>query len=193
VTKKNLTSQDCDLFRKSVGKVRIVKSDKVLFSEELKPRPFPKTRVIDPDEHLIESYATDIEKVSQEDTLDFLSPGLQKNILRKLRRGHFGLDAEIDLHGLNSNEARRQLLYFLHSCVQEGCRCVHIIHGKGYRSPENHPVLKNNLNLWLRQHSHVQAFCSAPLKNGGAGAVFVLLQLSDKYGRLEADPAATRG
>jgi len=185
VTKKILTSEERDLFRQSIGKVRTVKSDKVLFSEEIKPRPFPRTGLIDLEEHLTEILDTDIEKVSLEDTLGYLAPGLQKNVLKKLRRGHFGLDAEIDLHGLNSNEARRQLLNFLHVCVEDGCRCVHIIHGKGYRSPDNHPVLKNNLNLWLRQHKDVQAFCSAAQKDGGAGAVFVLLQMTDKYGSQE--------
>jgi len=159
VTKKILSSEDKDLFRQSIGKVRTVKSDKVLFTAEIKPRPFPKIQAIDLEEHLIETLDTDLDKVSQEDTLGFLASGLQKNVLKKLRRGHFGLDAEIDLHGLNSNEARRQLLHFLHTCVEDGCRCVHIIHGKGYRSPDNHPILKNNLNLWLRQHKDVQAFC----------------------------------
>ena len=183
MTKKILSSEDIALFRQSIGKVRTVKSDKVLFTAEIKPRPFPKTPGVNLEEHLLEPFEKNIENVSQEDTLGFLSSGLQKNILKKLRRGHFGLDAEIDLHGLNSNEARRQLLNFLHACVVDGCRCVHIIHGKGYRSPDNHPILKNNLNLWLRQHKDVQAFCSAPPKDGGAGAVFVLLQMSDKYGR----------
>lgn len=182
MTKKFLSAEERDLFRQSIGKVRPVKSDKVLFSQEIKPRPLPKASLVNVEEHLTGTLDADIEKVSLEDTLGFLAPGLQKNVLKKLRRGHFGLDAEIDLHGLTSNEARRQLLIFLHTCVEDGCRCVHIIHGKGYRSPDNHPILKNNLNLWLRQHKDVQAFCSASPKDGGAGAVFVLLQLSDKYG-----------
>ncbi|MGZ8222390.1 MAG: Smr/MutS family protein, partial [Methylobacter sp.] len=122
----------------------------------------------------------DIEKVGLEDSLSYTAPGLQHNVLKKLRKGQFGLDAEIDLHGLNSNEAKRQLLHFLHDCVKNGYRCIHIVHGKGYRSADNHPVLKNSLNLWLRQHQDVQAFCSAPPKDGGTGAVFVLLRLSEK-------------
>ena len=113
----------------------------------------------------------EVEKVGLEDSLSFIAVGLQKNVLKKLRKGYFGLDAEIDLHGLTSDEAKRQLLNFLHRCVEEGYRCVHIVHGKGNRSPDNHPILKNNLNLWLRQHKDVQAFCSAPVKHGGTGAV----------------------
>ncbi|TRX00690.1 Smr/MutS family protein [Candidatus Methylobacter oryzae] len=181
MAKKNLTPEDSNLFRISIGKVRPVKSDKVLLTEEKKPKPFPKSQAVNVDEHLSTLVELDVEKVSLEDSLSFTAPGLQHNVLRKLRKGHFGLDAEIDLHGLNSNEAKQQLLHFLHDCVRDGCRCVHIVHGKGYRSADNHPVLKNNLNVWLRQHKDVQAFCSAPPKDGGTGAVFVLLQLTEKY------------
>ena len=126
------------------------------------------------------SATTDIEKVGLEDSLSFIAPGLQHNVLKKLRRGFFGLDAEIDLHGFTSNEAKRRLLHFLHDCIGTACRCVRIVHGKGYGSADNHPVLKNNLNLWLRQHKDVQAFCSAAPKDGGTGAVFVLLRLTEK-------------
>jgi DNA-nicking Smr family endonuclease len=181
VAKKNLTSEDSNLFRQSIGKVHAVKSDKVLLTEGNKPKPYPKTQTVNVDEHLSDKTDFDIEKVGIEDSLSFTAPGLQHNVLKKLRKGHFGLDAEIDLHGLNSNDAKQQLLHFLHSSVEQGYRCVHIVHGKGYRSADNHPVLKNNLNLWLRQHQDVQAFCSTPPKDGGTGAVFVLLQLSEKY------------
>ena len=185
MSKKNLTSEDSDLFRKAIGKVHAVKSDKVLLKEDNKPRPYPKSQIINVEEHLSGEAGGNLEKVGLEDSMSFMAPGLQHSVLKKLRKGQFGLDAEIDLHGLNSNEARRQLLHFLHDCVEDGCRCVHIVHGKGYRSPDNHPILKNNLNLWLRQHKDVQAFCSAPQKDGGTGAVFVLLQLSEKYGANE--------
>jgi DNA-nicking Smr family endonuclease len=180
VAKKTLTSEDRDLFRHTIGKVRLVNSDKLLLNQENKPKPYPKPRTTQKDSHLIDSAASDVEKVGLEDSLSYIAPGLQNNVLKKLRRGYFGLDAEIDLHGLTSNAAKQQLLYFLQSCVEAGCRCVHIVHGKGYRSADNHPVLKNNLNMWLRQHKDVQAFCSAPPKDGGTGAVFVLLQLAEK-------------
>ncbi|MGR9051569.1 MAG: Smr/MutS family protein [Gammaproteobacteria bacterium] len=180
--KKNLSDEDRDLFRQSIGEVRPVASDKVLPQVRSKPKPVPRLRhAADPEQRLDKKVSVD-ELLSLEDTLSFLSPGLQKNVLKKMRRGYYGLDAEIDLHGLNSIEAKRQLLKFLHMCVEDGCRCVCIVHGKGYRSPDSHPVLKNNINLWLRQHKDVQAFCSAPAREGGAGAVFVLLHLADKYG-----------
>jgi DNA-nicking Smr family endonuclease len=182
VAKKNLTPEDSDLFRQAIGKVHVIKKDKVLLTVENKPKPYPKSQVVNVEEHLSGAAEFDIEKVGLEDSMSYTAPGLQHNVLKKLRKGQFGLDAEIDLHGLSSIEAKRQLLHFLHDCVEDGCRCVHIVHGKGYRSTDNHPVLKNNLNLWLRQHKDVQAFCSAPPKDGGTGAVFVLLQLAEKYG-----------
>ena len=179
--KKTSLPEDTALFRQTVGKVQPVKNDKITATTAVKPKPYPKTQQVDFEHKIASEINYEIEQLSLEDSLNFASPGLQKNVLKKLRKGHFGLDAEIDLHGLNSQDAKYQLLHFLHHCVQHGDRCVHIIHGKGYRSPDNMPVLKNNLNLWLRQHQDVLAFCSAPPKEGGTGAVFVLLRLTEKY------------
>jgi len=176
VAKKNLTPEDRDLFRLTIGKVQAVKSDKVLLTENRKPKPYPKQQPIDTEERLNDAAEFDVEKLGLEDSLSFTAPGLQHNVLKKLRKGQFEQEAEIDLHGLNSNAAKQQLLNFLHDSVARGYRCVHIVHGKGYRSEGNHPVLKNNLNLWLRQHRDVQAFCSASPKDGGTGAVLVLLR-----------------
>lgn len=182
VTKKSLSTEDVELFRQTIGKVKSIKQDNVLLQPEKKPPPRPRTKVADRDNPLQKLVDSPVEILSHEDRLSFIAPGLQKNVLKKLRKGYFGPDADIDLHGLSSQEAKRQLLNFLHHCVENGCRCVHIIHGKGYRSPDNHPILKNEINLWLRQHKDVLAFCSAPPKEGGTGAVFVLLKLSEKYG-----------
>ena len=181
MAKKTLTVEDQDLFRQTIGKVRAVNADKVLLNKQIKPKPYPKQLSTDESSHLLESAITGLETVGLEDSISFLAPGLQNKVLKKLRRGFFDLDAEIDLHGLNSNAAKAQLMNFLNDCVKSGCRCVHIVHVKGYRSADKHPVLKNNLNLWLRQYTNVQAFCSASPKDGGAGALFVLLRLEEKY------------
>ncbi|MFA5984022.1 MAG: Smr/MutS family protein [Methylococcaceae bacterium] len=187
MSKKIIPPEDSDLFRQAVGPVQAVKSDKIVLENtgKPKPKPYPKVQQVDLEEQLQVTSSPDLENLSHEDSLGFLAPGLQKNVLKKLRRLHYGLHAEIDLHGLNSHDAKHQLLAFLHDCVEGGCRCVRIIHGKGYRSVDQHPVLKNNVNLWLRQHRDVQAFCSATPQEGGAGAVFVLLQLAEKYGYQE--------
>lgn len=110
------------------------------------------------------------------DIMSFLAPGLQKRVLRQLRAGGFDREAELDLHGLTADEAKRRLGSFLQTCLAEGCRCAHLIHGKGYRSEGDYPILKNRINLWLRQHPEVLAFCSARPMDGGTGAVYVLLR-----------------
>ena len=181
MVKKTLNSEDCDLFRQTIGIVRPVNNDKILLNTKHKPKPYPKEINSPLACPLSHSTEYDLDKVGLEDSLSYTAPGLQTAVLKKLRKGFFGLDAEIDLHGLTSNAAKQQLLQFLHEGTQTGCRCVHIVHGKGYRSVDQQPVLKNNLNLWLRQHQDVLAFCSASPKNGGTGAVFVLLRLSNKY------------
>jgi len=178
VTKKIPTSEDSDLFRETIGKVRSVKTDKVYLAPQTKPKPFPRSQTVKVQDSLTAAADAEIETVGREDALSFVASGVQKSVLTKLRQGYFGLDAEIDLHGLSSNEAKRHLLNFLNDCVKEGCRCVHIVHGKGYRSQDHYPILKNNINVWLRQHKDVQAFCSASPKDGGTGAVYVLLYSS---------------
>jgi DNA-nicking Smr family endonuclease len=185
VTKKIISPKDRDLFRQSVGDVRAVISDKVQLKQDNPPKPYPKPQPYDLNEDWHNAIDLDIDNVSHEDTLSFTAPGIQNSVLAKLRKGFFGVQAEIDLHGLNSDAAKQQLLHFLHSSTVSGYRCVHIIHGKGYRSSDTHPILKNHINRWLRRHKDVQAFCSASQRQGGAGAVYVLLKISrdhpDKY------------
>lgn len=173
--------QDNQLFLETVGKVIPIKSDKRSIVPTQKPRPYPQKKTPLIADKLTLSQTQAANALYAEDTLSYTASGLQKNVLRKMRRGHYGLDSELDLHGLTSHEAKRELIKFLHFCELDGCRCVRIIHGKGYRSENNLPVLKNDINTWLRQHQEVQAFCSAAQKDGGAGAVLVLLHLSGKY------------
>ncbi|GFO73181.1 hypothetical protein BJAS_P3842 [Bathymodiolus japonicus methanotrophic gill symbiont] len=158
-----------------------IKSDKRSIVPTQKPQPFPQKKNLHIADKLSLAHTEAVDALHAEDTFSYTASGLQKNVLKKMRRGHYGLDAELDLHGLTSAEAMRELLKFLHYCEQDGCRCVRIIHGKGYRSENNLPVLKNDINIWLRQHQEVQAFFSAAQKEGGAGAVIVLLRLSGKY------------
>ena len=173
--------QDSDLFLETIGKITPIKSDKRSIASKQKPKPYPKKKTPLITDKLTLAQTEPVNALHAEDTFSYTASGLQKNVLKKMRRGHYGLDAQLDLHGLTSAEARRELVKFLHYCEQDGCRCVRIIHGKGYRSENNLPVLKNDLNIWLRQHQEVQAFCSTAQKDGGAGAVFVLLRLSGKY------------
>ena len=187
MAKKTLSAEDSALFRQSIGNVKPIENDNLLLETTQKPKPYPKLQSEKIDTNFKQALDTDIEQLYQEDSMSFIAPGLQKNVLKKLRKGYFGLDASIDLHGLTSREAEHQLSKFLHFSLEDGYRCIHIIHGKGLRSASEHPVLKNEINRWLRQHKEVQAFCSTPPKEGGTGAVFVLLKLSKKYSE-EEDP-----
>ncbi|MGZ4958781.1 MAG: Smr/MutS family protein [Methylomonas sp.] len=187
MTKKTTSADDANLFRAAVGKVRTIDTNTIVLKPDKKPRPFPAFKPLEQVDPLQNDVDDNLETLYQEDKVGFIAPGLQKNVLKKLRKGYYGLDADIDLHGLSSREAQLQLLRFLHYCVEDGCRCVQIVHGKGYHSPDNQPVLKNDINLWLRQHKDVLAFCSTPPRAGGTGALYVLLRLSEKFEAVEDD------
>ena len=108
--------------------------------------------------------------------LVYLRNGLSPQTLRKLRRGHWVIQDELDLHGHTSVEARELLVAFLNACLRHGARCVRIIHGKGLRSKNREPVLKTKVANWLMQRDEVLAFCQARQADGGGGAVMVLLK-----------------
>lgn len=109
------------------------------------------------------------------EAIAYARPGVQRRTLRKLRRGQYSVMAEVDLHGLTVDPARRLLADFLNDCRRRQLGCVRIIHGKGRRSPNSGPVLKSKVDRWLRQRDDVLAFCSARPVDGGTGAVYVLL------------------
>ena len=108
--------------------------------------------------------------------LSFQRSGVRVQVMRRLRRGLCPIDSELDLHGLSQSMARDRLADFIVRARESGCRCVRIIHGKGYRSGGRGPVLKTAVNLWLRRHLDVIAFTSARAIDGGTGALYVLLR-----------------
>ena len=116
------------------------------------------------------------EGVTGEAALSFQRAGVRIQTMRRLRRGLYPIDDELDLHGLTQTAARDLLADFIVRSRDRGCRCVRIIHGKGYRSGARGPVLKAAVNLWLRRHMDIMAFVSARPIDGGAGAVYVLLR-----------------
>jgi DNA-nicking Smr family endonuclease len=120
--------------------------------------------------------ASTADAVTGDGVLSFQRAGVRTQVMRRLRRGLYPIDDELDLHGQNQSAARDQLAEFIEHSRSRGCRCVRIIHGKGYRSGARGPVLKTAVNLWLRRHMDVMAFVSARAIDGGAGAVYVLLR-----------------
>lgn len=101
--------------------------------------------------------------------------GIQPGVLRKLRRGDYRVQGEIDLHGLTVAEAKQALREFLAQALMRQWRCVRIIHGKGLRSGHRGPVLKSMVAATLRKLGPVLAYVSARQVDGGTGAVYVLL------------------
>jgi DNA-nicking Smr family endonuclease len=144
------------------------------------PRPRPRARKpgmsaenLDQTMPLI-SAATEDESAGA--VLSFHRSGIRDQVMRRLRRGLYPSEDELDLHGLNQTAARDRLAEFIAYSRDSGRRCVRIVHGKGYRSGARGPVLKAAVNLWLRRHHDVVAFTSARAIDGGTGAVYVLLR-----------------
>ncbi len=107
---------------------------------------------------------------------EYLSNGLSRMTLRKLRRNHWPIQAKLDLHGLYSDTARVTLQAFLSQAQQQGGRCVLVIHGKGINSASGEAILKTRTRNWLMQLSGVLAYCDATPELGGSGAVLILLR-----------------
>lgn len=114
--------------------------------------------------------------VSAGGALSFVRAGLQRQVLRRLRRGGTAVEDELDLHGLTVAQARLLLLSFLDESRGRDVRTVRIIHGKGMRSENREAVLKGKVAGWLMQREDVLAFTQARASDGGSGAVVVLLK-----------------
>lgn len=118
----------------------------------------------------------DVESLLHSDeALSFRRPGMGPDVTRKLRRGGWALQGQVDLHGLRREDAREALAQFLRDAHKAGWRCVRVVHGKGLGSPGKTPVLKGRVQSWLIQKSQVLAFVQARPAHGGAGALVVLL------------------
>ena len=143
--------------------------------------PQPVSRQRDDREVLAESVSDGIDHESLLDTdesLSYSAPGIGPDVLRRLRRGEWSIQAQIDLHGHRVDEAREALVEFLRESIKRGLRCVRVVHGKGLGSLGKVPVLKGKVRNWLAQRDEVIAFCQARGADGGAGAVMVLLRPS---------------
>lgn len=143
------------------------------------PPPWPTQRQADERAALHEALHGPIglqDRLEGGDEPNYLRHGMALGVLKDLRRGRWVVQANLDLHGMNREEARQQLAVFLHECQKEGVRCARVVHGKGLRSPGKLSVLRQLVRGWLMQKNEVLAYCQARPQDGGEGALIVLLR-----------------
>ncbi len=167
------------LFKQAIKGARPLAIDARLQPKPKKPKPIPQQFIRDEQQALVDSLSDSYIPAHELETgeeLLYLRDGQSPSILSKLRRGFWVVQAQIDLHGLVSDEARLYVADFLSSCKKRQIRCVRIVHGKGLGSRNREPVLKNKLRNWLMQKDEVIAYAQAKPEDGGSGAVIVLLK-----------------
>lgn len=188
--RKRLQASEAELFRRSVEDADPLATDRV---EPFRRRP-PPVPIVQPSELSEKSKRASLAEAETEveagDYLLFSRAGVRKRLLAELQRGHLEIGLELDLHGLTVAYAESLLDEFLCACARRRVRCALVIHGRGRRSDEQRPVLKSKVNYWLRQYDDVLAFCSATRRDGGNGAVYLLLRNPEKSRRKPGNRSA---
>ena len=171
-----ISPEDAALFRASVGEVkRLPEMDRV--APQVAARKLALRRARNDQQTPVSRPADTLSDFAPEDTAeDYLGNGLSRMTLRKLRRGTWPVQDSLDLHGNTSDAARKLLQQFLQQSTHRGLRCVLVIHGKGLNSQDGEGILRKLTRHWLAQHMQVLAFCNAQPRDGGSGAVVVLLK-----------------
>jgi DNA-nicking Smr family endonuclease len=176
---------EAELFKRSVGQVNRLPETGRILGGGPRPEPVPASKQQDEQAVLKESLSDefDVESLLETDaSLSWRRTEIGIDVVRKLRRGVWALQGELDLHGLRTDEARERVVGFLREAQTKGWRCVRVVHGKGLGSPSRQPVLKDKVHRWLVQSDRVLAFVQARADEGGHGAVVVLLQSTSKPG-----------
>ncbi len=175
---KTVTDNDIDEFRRAFADAKPLKSEDRV--PEAKPKPKPRARFARADERdvLDESLKDDIDTIEHGygAALRFHRATVGRRTMRKLARGGYSVQDEVDLHGMTLAEAKPRLADFIEYSASQGKLCVRVVHGKGLGSGDRGPVLKNAVNRWLRKWDNVLAFVSTRQVDGGTGAIYVLLQ-----------------
>ena len=168
-----------ELFATSVGRVKPLLAPKKAQLVVDLPEPIPVQRQLDEQAVLREALSDEWDTSSLLDTdeaLSFRRPGVGADVVRKLRKGEWSVQAQLDLHNQRTEEARQMLGQFIRESHKNGLRCVRVVHGKGLGSLGKVSVLKPKVQSWLIQKNQVIAFVQATPLQGGAGALVVLLQ-----------------
>ena len=174
-------ASDKDLFIRAAGAVKPLPDKRKVHH---KPEPkMPLAMQYQRDEKAVLKEAIsdefDVSTLLETDEhLSFRRPGIGVDVTRKLRRGDWSIQRQLDLHGLRRDDAREALGSFIREAHKHGIRCVRVVHGKGLGSPGKAPVLKSRVHSWLVQKNEVLAFVQAKPADGGAGALVVLLMAS---------------
>jgi len=169
----NETDDNEDLFKQAMQGVNRLQSDKADLQKKPVNIAAKRKTVKEPG---IADTLSDEFIPPCEDHLEFMRPGVQKSFLKQIRNGKISTEDVLDLHGYRRDQARTTLLGFLEHAQQQQFKLVRVIHGKGYNSSDNRPVLKAMVNKWLQSIPEVLAFVSATPRDGGMGAVYVLLK-----------------
>jgi len=162
---------DAALFRAAIGEVKPLAEQNRITPKPTPRKPLLRSPISPP---AIPDAWSDSADGDAPD--EFLGNGLSRMALRKLRRGSQPVQDRLDLHGLHTSAARKLLQEFLHEAVRRNLRCVLVIHGKGLNSPGGEAVLRKLTRHWLTRHPEVMGYCDAPPKEGGSGAVMILLK-----------------
>jgi DNA-nicking Smr family endonuclease len=172
-----LSNDDNELFRKAVSGAKPLKTDDRVSPASKKPPPKARFSQADESAALAESLNADIDDLEAGSgaALRYQRQSVGQRTMRKLARGKYAVQAELDLHGMTVDEARPRLADFIKYSAQSGKTCVRVVHGKGLGSGDRGPRLKPSVNRWLRKWDCVLAFVSTRQVDGGTGAVYVLL------------------
>jgi len=171
-------AEERDAFARAVGPVQALPDPGRAHIERPRPAPEPLQRQLDEQAALREALSDEVDIESlllTDDGLSFRRPGIGPDVVAKLRRGHWAIQGQVDLHGLRRDEARQAVAQYVREAKRRGQRCVRVVHGKGHGSPGRQPVLKAKVQRWLAQCQEVAAFAQASGPQGGAGALIVLL------------------
>lgn len=174
-----VSDDDAALFRAAIQDAQPLRATEPRVGRPVTAPPLPVQSLLDEHSALAESREAALDPETALETGEeaaFVRDGVSRQVLRKLRRGHWVVQDHVDLHGLTRAQAREAVAEFLRESVRRARRCVRIVHGKGLGSKNREPVLKGKVRGWLAQRDEVLAFCQAPAAQGGSGALLVLLK-----------------
>lgn len=176
---------DADLFKTALGGVKKIDNSNIAKIERTNIRKKPDAKTLAKRAAAEGAFETDdaelsdtqavLNPVASQAALSYRIATLQHKVFEDLKAGNLRWFEAVDLHGCTVEEARSAVLQIIQIAKEENQNVIKIVHGKG---PE--AILKTYVNGWLRQHRDVLAFVSAPEKQGGTGAVLVLLKRAEK-------------